>query len=103
MKDGVHPLDRRAGHARFSQVSVDEINLSGGAVLPDIVAMPARQIIHNSNLRPAREQMIRERRADEGSSARHQYQFSGPKSFRRRHAFTASSIIFTNFCNSLTL
>src|SRR5690348_10854178 len=103
MKNRVHALHGCARNARFTQVCVGKLNLSRRDMSLDVVAMPARQIIDDSNLCAAREKMIRKRRADERSPSRHQDKLSSPKILRRRHAFKASSIIFTNFCNSLTL
>src|ERR1700722_2011743 len=103
MKNGVHPLHRRAGDARFSQVCMDEINLSASGMFLDVAEMPAGQIVDDADFRATCEQVVRQRRADEGGASRHQHKFSAPKSLRRCHAFTAPSIIFTNFCSSLTL
>ena len=103
MKYRIYALHRRACDARFAQVRVDKLDLSGGKVFLDIVAMPAGQVIDDADFRAACEKVIRKSRADEGGPSRYQYKLSAPKCFRSRHAFTAPSMIFTNFCNSLTL
>src|SRR5580704_11379534 len=103
MKYRVYALHRRARNAWFAQVRVNKLDLSAGKMFLDIVAMPACQIVDDADFRTARKKVIRKCRADERGSSRHQHKLSTPKCFRSRHAFTASSMIFTNFCNSLTL
>src|ERR1700730_1555330 len=82
---------------------MDKINLSASGLFLDVAEMPAGQIVDDADFRATCEQVIRQRRADEGGASRHQHKFSAPKSLRRCHARTAPSIIFTNFCSSLTL
>src|SRR5271167_57449 len=103
MKYRIHALHGRAGNARLAQVCVDEFDFTAGGVFLDIVTMPAGQIINDANFRATREKVICKGRANKRGASRHKYEFLTPKCFRSRHAFTAPSMIFTNFCNSLTL
>jgi hypothetical protein len=71
MEYRIHSLHRRPRNARLAQVRLGEFDFSVGDVFLDVVAMPARQVIDDTDFRATCEKVIRQRRADEGGATRH--------------------------------
>src|SRR5258707_6656557 len=100
MKNDVDALYRRARHSWFAQIGLQEVQFASSEVVSNIVEVSARQIIRDSDfLDTSRNQMVRERRSNEGRSAGYQCRLSRPKRFCGRHSWFASRFSNTMLCD----
>ena len=78
MEHDAHPVDRALGRAGAAQVVLDELELARVQVRRDVLEPPAGEVVHDSNLRVARDKLVDEGGADERRATRHESGTSAP-------------------------